>query len=550
MRAAAPTMLGANNALFLTRLTLVGGAASLVFALVYFALNSLPDALFSLALAVTCGGIVLAWKMTGGRRLVLHVGIGVTTSLFAALIAYGLLAYLAWLGLVCIIAFMLLGRRAGTIWSLVILGLMAGLMVIHSFGANDHLSQGVIAVRMLRVIVLVPALAGVGYFFEQQRSQNIKSLEQAMATRSRLLANVSHEMRTPLNGIIGLTQALKFERLPTSTLESLTVVQQSGETLLSLINDLLDVAHAEAGKTDFAKHAFELTQLVSRAVVQTRLRPEAAGVRIDFETPAGDGDVWVQSDSVRLQQVVGTLLAAAMRQGPKVFVKLQVERAVTHVAVRLSVKDHGPGLTAEQRTRLFQPFVQLDPQEAGAGSGLGLFISQSLARGLGGDLSVDSEPGKGTTLLLTLSLPVAAPLAESDSTPPAVRVLHGRVLVVDDNAINRRVAEALLSKLGLAVTSVDSGIRALAWVQEQGADLVLMDLQMPELDGLETCRRLRSNGFNGPIVALTASALPETANECADAGMNGCLVKPLRLELAVPMLEHSLQLVEHRRLKA
>jgi CheY-like chemotaxis protein/anti-sigma regulatory factor (Ser/Thr protein kinase) len=381
----------------------------------------------------------------------------------------------------------------------------------------------------------VPTLGLTGYLFERNRQRNVARLEQALAARSRLLSHVSHEMRTPLNGILGLTQALRLQAGGGLAAEPLELIHQSGETLLCLINDLLDVARAEAGTGDAVGCAFDLTRLVERSVALHQPRAGAAAISLALECRAAP--LWVVGDAVRVQQVLGYLLANALRHGGGTPITVALRASAEgggHLRVELSVADHGPGMSVEESAALFEPLAPLESLGGGGRADLGLHLSKTIARRLGGALSVRSAPGQGACFTLCLSLAPAEPVTQARS--PTLPQLTGRVLVVDDNAVNRKVAQALLTKLGLTVVTAESGEAALSWLSANPVQLVLMDLQMPGLDGFETTRALRARGFTTPIVALTASAQPETPAQCAAAGMNDCLFKPLRLEQAAPLL--------------
>jgi CheY-like chemotaxis protein len=243
-------------------------------------------------------------------------------------------------------------------------------------------------------------------------------------------------------------------------------------------------------------------------------------------------------DPVRLQQVLHNLIGNAVKfteQGAvEVTASLTPGAAAGRARLELSVRDTGRGMTAAELEVAFSPFTQLKPTDAYSGSGLGLTICRALVEQMGGDLTVQSAPAQGTTFTLSLELAEAeaevAPAAPQPATPAVA--LSGRVLVVDDNAINRRVATALLERLGLAVAVAEGGRQALELLERERVDLVLMDLQMPDLDGAAATRALRSRETDGrrtPVVALTASALPEELASCLEAGMDATLTKPVQL---------------------
>jgi signal transduction histidine kinase len=538
-RPAESVLLQRQNSTFVMQAGASGAVLAALLMAAYWFLDSTPDALAAMVSCAVCVGLMVGWRASNGNRLVLHAALGSLTALFTAFVAWGSIAYVAWLGLMTVLVFVLVGRRAGLVWTLIIFALLTGALLIAGGQGQGHLSQGSVSVRMLRVISVVPTLALVAYLFENQRRQNVEALERAMEARGRLLAHVSHEMRTPLNGIIGTTQALRFEAVPPVVGEGLAVIQNSGETLLALINDLLDVARAEAGRMEYAEHSFDLRLITELTVALHQPRAREAGFELRTELPTAP--IGVRGDAVRVQQVLGNLVANAIRHGATpITARLAAHDEGPLQRVVLSVSDGGKGLSADEQARLFQPFVQLQGKSAPGGSGLGLFISRTIARDMGGDLVVTTPEGGGCAFTLTLALPTA-PHEEKPVFEPR-GALRGRVLVVDDNPINLKVAEGLLRKLGLEVETVADGEMAIRSSARSRPDLILMDLQMPGLDGFETTRRLRDAGYGAPIVALTASAQSEMLGECERAGMNGCLLKPMRLEHAVPLLRGLLRL--------
>ncbi len=521
-----------RTASFMTRAGVSGGLLAAAMGGLHALLGSRPDLVIFVLAALICWVTVLLWRAFESHRLVAHFGVLGLTALFSFSVVWGSLAYVAWLGLVSVVAFMLTGRVGGLVWTAIILVLLGLCVWVINQGSVPVLSQGTPVVRILRVLSLVPALAVIAFFYDAQQTRDLAALTRALAAQSRLLAHVSHEMRTPLNGIIGTVQALRLEpsTLSRQVGEGLETIQSSGETLLALINDLLDVARAEAG-TSQVRHPFDARRAVELTVALHQARAKATGHELQLVVP--QVTVPVLGDSVHLQQVVGNLVVNALRHGQSpVRVCLEATRGPEATELVFSVRDNGPGITPADQALLFKPFAQLNAGTTAGGSGLGLFISRSIARHMGGELFLESAPGAGSTFSLRLTLPSA--VLPSDEALVPVQRFRGQVLVVDDNPINLKVAQALLSKLGLEVLTLDSGERALA---HQGPiDLVFMDLQMPGIDGFETARRLRQNGLRVPIIALTASAQPETEGECLRSGMNGCLVKPVRLEHLCPLL--------------
>jgi signal transduction histidine kinase len=418
-----------------------------------WALGSELDGATGVLCATICATTVIGWRWTGGNRVVPHVLVAALAFTFTVAIALGAIAYVAWLGLVAVLAFMLLGRKAGVGWTLALLAsLGVGMWFFSQPGAAEGLSPGSPLVRLVRAGSIMPSLALLGYLFEQQRQTDVMAVRHAMDARTRLLASVSHEMRTPLNGIIGTTQLMRLGASGELS-EQLDTIQFSGETLLALINDLLDVARAEAGKMELNESAFELPPVVALSVELLRPRASAAGKTLRLHLP--DGPVRVRGDSVRLRQVIGNLIANAIRHGgSNIDAWLSSARNVPgRLELLLAVEDDGPAIDPQVREALFQPFAQFNRQTSVGGSGLGLFISRTIARNLGGELQLAPTPM--TRFEFTLSLPEVerievAPVLEETVTP-----LAGAVLVVDDNPINLKVARALVEKLGLVARLAD-----------------------------------------------------------------------------------------------
>ncbi|MDP3499736.1 MAG: ATP-binding protein [Myxococcales bacterium] len=380
------------------------------------------------------------------------------------------------------------------------------------------------------VITLIPTLAALGYFFERSRQTSAEELaaaahtaQQATRVKSRLLAHVSHEIRTPLNGVLGLTQSLLHQPLPLGAHADLLLIQRSGTGLLALINDLLDTARAESGQLELHPGPVDVRQLVRDVVALYRETARNKGLALAFD---GEGEAcWATTDEVRLRQVLANLVANALKFTQTGAVTVRFRRGpdtLPAVDLALSVEDTGRGISPKDLPRLFEPFTQLHGDVPHEGSGLGLAISQQLATQLGGRLTVESTEGRGSRFTLRISLPAAVAPPSRVTTPKALPAFSA--LVVDDNQINLRVASALLERVGAVVETAEDGEAAFTRVLDRPFDVVLMDLQMPRLDGIEATRRLRAAGFRAPIVALTASAGPETRDECLACGMNECRV--------------------------
>lgn len=519
-------------------MAMVGTCAAGLLAVLYLALSSPADALTG-AVAALGGLIVLVcWRATHSVRVVTHFTLTWLLVLFVgAAMTTQALAYLAWLAIVPLLAFFVGGLRVGAGWSVIVGLALVGAAVALTVLPLEFGVPGTPLVRTLRVASLPPVIAALGLFFELSRVRSASEMEAARAeamlaseAKGRLLAKVSHEIRTPLNGVLGLTQSLLLQKLPERAQQDLELIQQSGAGLLALINDLLDIARAESGKLELRLGPVELTRVLREVVA---LHQPAVGnkpVRLTTkELP--DTPLWVRTDEVRLRQVLNNLVSNAVKftDAGTVAVHLTLGRAGGGLQeCAIAVEDTGRGMSAAGLERLFQPFTQLHADLSHLGSGLGLSIARELANQLGGTVSAASTEGVGSlfTLLLVLERCEAPRLAPAVAPLPAFRAL-----VVDDNALNRRVARALLEKLGGVVLEAHDGQAALEVAARETLDVILMDLQMPVLDGLEATRGLVARGDRTPIIGLTASAGPDTAAECRAAGMVGCLSKPVQLEV-------------------
>jgi signal transduction histidine kinase/ActR/RegA family two-component response regulator len=373
----------------------------------------------------------------------------------------------------------------------------------------------------------------------EEREHALQSAEHASQVKSRFLANMSHEIRTPLNGILGMTQLLGASRLDEEQRFRLGVVERSGNHLLVLINDLLDFSKIEAGRLVIDHAPFDLRRVI--ADVADLLAAIAHDKNISFRTDI-DADVphWVEGDASRVKQVLHNLIGNAIKFTDRGSVRLAVRREPASSAplLRFSVEDTGVGIPEKDLATIFDAFRQADGSSARrhGGTGLGLTISRELARAMGGDLHCSSESGRGSVFWFTAELPeapapeAAVPAAESLDSGAK---LSGRALVAEDNSINALVAKAYLEKFGLAVDCVEDGKQALERATAGDYDLVLMDCQMPEMDGFEATRRIRAHEQrNGrkpvPIVALTANVIRGDRERCLAAGMDGYLGKPFQ----------------------
>jgi signal transduction histidine kinase/ActR/RegA family two-component response regulator len=368
--------------------------------------------------------------------------------------------------------------------------------------------------------------------------------ESASRAKSEFLAHMSHEVRTPLNGICGMTALLLDSPLEEEQRSHLGMVKQSADTLLTIINDILDLAKIEAGKLSLDSCRFPLRDTVERALAVLGVAARRKGLEFECRVAADAPDA-LEGDPVRLRQVLLNLVGNALKFTSAGFIRVEValeSRQAACAQLRFSVSDSGIGIPPEKMATIFAPFEQADCSisRSFGGTGLGLTISARLAGLMGGRIWAESVPGAGSAFHFTATFNVVAaaavePEAPAEAPGPESRSL--RILVAEDNLVNRKLACKILEKRGHFVTSAQNGREALEAVQASDFDLVLMDVQMPEMDGIEATRRIRS--WERParrrtlIAAMTAHAMLEDRERCLEAGMDSYVTKPLQIaELA------------------
>ena len=379
-----------------------------------------------------------------------------------------------------------------------------------------------------------------------QHTRAKEALNRANQAKSEFLANMSHEIRTPMNGILGVANLLLKGHLGAAERDYVELIRNSGEGLLEIIDDILDFSKIEAGKIALETVDFSLPRLLEgvRALLDPRAQNKGIELRIATAPDLPEG---LRGDPTRLRQVLINLVSNAIkfteRGGVEVFVEALPEgpgRSESERPLRFSVRDTGIGIPVEAQEGLFKPFTQADTSTTRryGGTGLGLTISHRIVQLLGGTIMVESKPGEGSIFSFVLPLQ-AFDLPAEESVDPAATELSvtsstgktPRLLVVEDEPINRLVVVRLLEDLGLKVHAVPTGHEALAILAEEPFDLVLMDCQMPELDGYETTARIRHQERDEsrlPIIAMTAHALPGDREKCLAAGMDDYISKPFR----------------------
>jgi two-component system, sensor histidine kinase len=501
------------------------------------------SALNGASLVLSAIALVL-FRLVRRRSRVVHFFLGAITvslAIGALLLDPYELTSVAFLQLVPFAAATLLDSKAAILWLIIVIVVGVSVIVAGEAGFVVHAVDPFPTFsRAMNFCFCVLASLAFVIAFTWERESTHRGMREAERARLASLANIGHDIRTPMNGVLGLTDVLLLDpELPVRHRQMIETIRDSGGVMVSLINDLLDLSKADAGRLLLHNAPLDVRALGNE--VRKLWEPMASKQSLRLDVVVGDEmPAALVADGVRVRQVISNLVSNALKFTTEGRVSVRLSASQTRWSV--AVEDTGPGLSLEQIDRLFTRFSHAEDHRTRSqeGTGLGLALSRQLCELMGGTLTVQSIPGRGSTFTFELPFTPCSVIA-LEPQPKGIVQPGLRVLVVDDNAINRLVARRLLESARCEVAEVDDGEQAVQVASRRPFDIILMDLHMPGVDGIEATRQLRALEYAGVIIGVSASAAREDEDHCRSAGMNDFLAKPVRADRLFLKLEQHLR---------
>ncbi|MCB9550606.1 MAG: ATP-binding protein [bacterium] len=512
---------------------------------------------YSIAMVLALCNLAARWWLDVPLAITSNIFVGMVYLTLTAVTlgtgGIGLAAPFA-LAVVPMLAILLGTLRASIIWTVLALAVPAVLAFLHAYDFHFPLApdpgamQKRFLVSMAGIVVLLCLLSLLFDWLSRSALRDLSRVhgelnvarveaQAANLTKTRFLANMSHEIRTPMNGVLNMLDLLRDGQLSDGQRRSVDIAHRSAQALLHLLNDIVDLAKVEAGAINLEHRPFSLERTAREVLEFFSLSAGGKGIELVFAKDDGAPD-GVVGDGFRLRQVLVNLVGNALKFTPRGRVTLRLASAADG-GVLIAVSDTGIGIGAEHLDRIFDPFTQADASSTRrhGGTGLGLAISRQLVEQMKGSLTAESVFGEGSTFTVRLPLARVDHVPEPEQGPTGRETFPGaRVLIVEDNAINRMVAQKLLARAEITTEVAGDGRVGVDMTLKGDFDLVLMDCQMPEMDGYDATAALRRVGYDRPIVALTANAMEGDREKCLAAGMDDFLTKPLRREALLAAL--------------